>query len=123
MNWQAVGALAEGIGAIAVLATLLYLARQIQQTGRYARANAQQVLVDEFNRYFKELTDDDAMRRRFCQTMTSWDQLPNDDQAAGFISISRASSTISNSPTTCTKRSLSPTPSLMPFDGSHSDFC
>jgi hypothetical protein len=31
MNWEALGAIAEFLGAIAVLITLLYLARQIRQ--------------------------------------------------------------------------------------------
>ena len=31
MNWEAVGAFAEAIGAIAVVATLIYLAAQIRQ--------------------------------------------------------------------------------------------
>jgi len=85
MNWEAIEAIAEVIGAIAVLATLLYLARQIQQTGRYAKANTQQVLVDEYNRYFKELSGDETMRRRFRLAMRSWEQLPNDDRAAVHI--------------------------------------
>jgi len=82
MNWQAIEAVAEIIGAIAVLATLLYLARQIQQTGRYAKASTQQVLVDEWNRYFKELSGDEVMRRRFRLALKSWEQLPNEDRAA-----------------------------------------
>jgi len=85
MNWEALEAVAEVIGAIAVLATLLYLARQIQQTGRYAKANTQQVLVDEYNRYLKELSGDEAMRRRFRLALRSWEQLSNDDRAAIHI--------------------------------------
>jgi len=38
MNWDALGAVAELIGAIAVVATLFYLAVQIKQNGRMVRS-------------------------------------------------------------------------------------
>lgn len=38
MNWDAIGAIGEIVGAIAVVATLVYLARQIQQNTRVSRA-------------------------------------------------------------------------------------
>jgi hypothetical protein len=37
MNWDAVGAIAEGLGAIAVLATLIYLSTQIREQRRAAQ--------------------------------------------------------------------------------------
>ena len=39
MNWDAIGISAEVIGAIAVVATLFYLARQIREGNAYSRAN------------------------------------------------------------------------------------
>ncbi len=39
MNWEAVGAAGEILGAIAVVATLFYLTRQIHQSTKVARAN------------------------------------------------------------------------------------
>lgn len=40
MDWTAVGAVGELLGAVAVVATLLYLARQVRQSNRIARAEA-----------------------------------------------------------------------------------
>ena len=37
MNWEALGAIAEFIGGIAVLLTLIYLAIQVRQTNQMAR--------------------------------------------------------------------------------------
>jgi hypothetical protein len=34
MNWEAIGALGEVLGAVAVVATLLYVARQLREQGR-----------------------------------------------------------------------------------------
>lgn len=39
MDWDAIGALGEIIGAIAVIGTLIYLARQIRQSGINSRAS------------------------------------------------------------------------------------
>jgi integral membrane sensor domain MASE1 len=38
MNWEAIGALGEIVGALAVVATLFYLAQQIRHNTRMARA-------------------------------------------------------------------------------------
>jgi len=40
MNWDAIGALAELLGAAAVLVTIVYLARQIKQNSDIARVEA-----------------------------------------------------------------------------------
>ena len=40
MDWNAVGALGEGLGAVAVVFTLAYLAKQVRQSNRTAKAEA-----------------------------------------------------------------------------------
>jgi len=46
MNWDAVGATAEAIGALAVIVTLAYLAIQLRQQNSVARAQVQQQRAD-----------------------------------------------------------------------------
>lgn len=46
MNWEAIGALAELLAAIAVLASLLYLANQIRQSTQVARSVARQSIAE-----------------------------------------------------------------------------
>jgi hypothetical protein len=48
MNWDAIGAIGEIIGAVAVIATLIYLARQIQQSNRIALAESEISLRNSF---------------------------------------------------------------------------
>ena len=58
VNWDAIGAVGEILGATVVFITLLYLARQIKQTNKIARFNTTKDLItafDELNRLF--LTD------------------------------------------------------------------
>jgi len=52
MNWEAFGAAGEWAGAIAVVITLIYLARQIHQQNNIAKFNASQSVWDGF----RELT-------------------------------------------------------------------
>jgi hypothetical protein len=63
MNWDALGAIGEVIGALAVIFTLVYLARQMQQTTRALRLNTVNAVTEELQAMFsllasdKELTD------------------------------------------------------------------
>ena len=49
MNWDAIGAIAELVGGLATIATLVYLARQIRESGRSTRLAAMQsaMLADQ----------------------------------------------------------------------------
>ncbi len=49
MNWDAVGALAEVFGAIGVIITLVFLARQIQQNTSAVRASTNHALTQQRN--------------------------------------------------------------------------
>lgn len=45
MNWDAIGAVGETIGAIAVVATLIYLSTQIRQNNKLLSSDSRQTLV------------------------------------------------------------------------------
>jgi len=49
MNWDAVAALAEAFGAIGVIVTLVFLARQIQQNTSAVRASTNHALTQQRN--------------------------------------------------------------------------
>lgn len=49
MNWEAIGAIGEIVGAIAVLVTLIYLAMQIRQNTYQTRAAATQDTIHLWN--------------------------------------------------------------------------
>ena len=55
MNWDAIGAGAELLGAAGVIASLLYLALQIRQNTRTERARAFQDLFSEHNSHNHEM--------------------------------------------------------------------
>ncbi len=47
MNWEAIAAVAETLGAIGVILTLIYLATQLRQNTRALKLNAEQYAVSE----------------------------------------------------------------------------
>lgn len=51
MNWDAIGAAGEIIGALAVIGTLVYLARQISQSVDLARASQNRSLMESYEGY------------------------------------------------------------------------
>src|SRR5215470_9601515 len=51
MNWQAIGAIGEVVGAIAVVATLLYLARDIRQNSRSLAISALRDTTSNWNQW------------------------------------------------------------------------
>jgi len=47
MNWEAIGAIGEVLGALGVIVTLVYLAFQIRQNTSALKLNAEQSAVNE----------------------------------------------------------------------------
>ena len=49
MNWDALGAIGELVGAVAVIATLLYLSAQIRQSNRTSKSTVASDLMQKYN--------------------------------------------------------------------------
>jgi len=58
MNWDALGAIAEAIGSIAVVITLIYLAVQIRHTSKSTRLASAQGLAITFSDFMSQLSSD-----------------------------------------------------------------
>lgn len=63
MNWDAIGAVGELIGATAVLVTLIYLATQIKQTNKMARFETTREITGQFNACNHLYATDTAIRQ------------------------------------------------------------
>jgi hypothetical protein len=64
MNWEALGAIGEMVGGIAVIVTLVYLATQIRQNNALARATAQRDLSDSYQSSLHQLSEHPELMRR-----------------------------------------------------------
>ena len=63
MNWDAIGAIAETLGAVGVIATLAYLATQIAQNTRTVRSSAAAALAQTNNSVGLALVQDADVNR------------------------------------------------------------
>ena len=58
MNWDAIGAVGEIVGAIAVVVSLLYLANQIHTSTRAVKQAASREMMDEIFNWYGQLSSD-----------------------------------------------------------------
>jgi len=65
MNWDAVGAIAEILGAAAVAVTLIYLAIQIRQSTRVARSATRQAIAESAAQLGADLLENSGMAEIF----------------------------------------------------------
>ena len=75
MNWDAIAAVAELLGATGVILSLLYLATQLRQSNKLAKRNATQSLLaarGEFNRF---IAGDPALTELYWKGMEMPDDL------------------------------------------------
>ena len=56
MNWDAIGAVGEILGAIAVVATLFYLASQIRHANRESQSNVAWAITNALNQFTGRIT-------------------------------------------------------------------
>ena len=79
MNWDAIGAIGEVVGAIAVIATLIYLARQIHQNTSALRSSATQTAHEQSASIYKILCSDPDMAGIFMRGTSSPGELSGEE--------------------------------------------
>jgi hypothetical protein len=90
MDWTMVGALGEVAGAAAVVASLLYVGRQVRQNNRSARAEAYREVTMGWARLLHLGTDDRSAAKVLMESGGGMrlDDLPEDVQSSFLIRIS-----------------------------------
>ena len=80
MNWEAIGAIGEIFGALAVVATLMYLARQMRQDARATTGETMGSWLADYNNMLLEISRDPELAKIFRQGLTDFEQLNENDQ-------------------------------------------
>ena len=80
MNWEAIGAVGEILGALGVIITLLYLAGQIRQNNRQIRGNAIGTLAELDYKLASDIRDDSELFRIVVTASNDWASIPVSDQ-------------------------------------------
>lgn len=89
MNWQAIGAIGELLGAVAVVGTLAYLAIQIRQHTRAVHSSTFQATTDALNHINMVIASDPDLVRVICSRPRSLDELtPEDRYRYSYILLS-----------------------------------
>ena len=85
MNWDAVGAVAEIVGALGVLLTLIYLATQIRDNTRSLQAvSLQSILEGPRDRYFLPMAQSGDMADIYARGLTSMNNLDDQEKRRFF---------------------------------------
>ena len=79
MSWEMVASTGEWAGAIAVVATLFYLARQVKQQNDIARFNAWTVVTDGFTQLNAMFAENDEITRLFTEARNDLSELSDLD--------------------------------------------
>jgi hypothetical protein len=58
VNWEAISAIGQAVGAIAVVISLLYLTREVRSNARATRLASMRSLSEAINQYFKTIAED-----------------------------------------------------------------
>ena len=69
MNWEAIGAVGEILGALAVAVTLIYLARQTRENSRAVKASSAREVTLAESQWHGELARDPELKRIFMLSM------------------------------------------------------
>lgn len=84
MNWEALGAIGELIGALAVLITLVYVALQIRQNTAALRSAATQGAHDQVADLYRTLSTDAELAMIFARGCSNPDELSDTETAKYF---------------------------------------
>jgi len=82
MNWDAIAAIGEIVGALAVVGTLGYLAIQTRSAKEVALAQAQRELTADLNSVWSRLEQDRELLRLVSIGVNDWQVLKNNEKAA-----------------------------------------
>ena len=81
MNWEAVGATGELLGAIGVIISLLYLTAQVRQNTQSVRSSTYQALVDSAQDFSLLLGSDAAVAHTFTRGLAHDEELTDEELA------------------------------------------
>ena len=86
MNWDAVSAIAESVGALGVIITLLYLAREMRRSGKATSMHAYQQLLDHISEISKTIISDKEFRALLIQ-MRDPEFEPDENERMALITV------------------------------------
>jgi len=85
MNWDALGAIGEIVGAVAVVVTLLYVARQIHQANAQSQARARYSFIEAYGHMNASITENKKVASVFRRGLKGDDL--DEDEGIQFFAL------------------------------------
>jgi len=76
MNWEAIGSIAEVMGAAGVIVSLIYLAAQIRDQNRESRSATTNALTQQWNSVMYGMSSSESLGNIYIRGLDSFDELP-----------------------------------------------
>ncbi len=93
MNWDAFGALAEGLGALVVIASVIYLGKQVHDNTKQASADSQSRIVENWIRILDSMTSDERVTSAVRKSYSGLQTMSDDEK---FIAYMRFASMVNH---------------------------
>lgn len=87
MNWNALGAMGEIVGAVGVIVSLLYLASQVRNNSRQLRHASAQAVLDKLNGLIGQLAFSPGAGDVWTRGLSGLDALKDDEELVRFSSM------------------------------------
>ena len=87
MNWDAISAVGELVGATAVVISIIYLALQVRQNSSHVRSSGYQTAAQSANQMFDSWSTHPETLKIFQVAQESYDSLNESDQSRSSNSI------------------------------------
>ena len=89
MNWAAIGAVGEIIGAIAVVVSVIYLAIQVRKQAQELRLTATREQGHSFVEFIDKISQDKETARIWLRAMTDYENMDDEDRLLASFYIQR----------------------------------
>jgi hypothetical protein len=86
VNWEAISAIGQIVGALAVVISLIYLASEVRRNTRATQLAAMRSMHDAFNRWIQQLTERPDVRELYYRGIHDFDSLKGAD-LVGFSTL------------------------------------
>ena len=86
LNWEAIGAIGQIVGAIAVVVSLIYLAREVRSSAHATQLASRHSMEDIFIRWSQQLADNQNLRELYYRGLHDFESLEGTD-LVGFAQV------------------------------------
>jgi hypothetical protein len=80
VNWEAISAIGQLVGALAVVISLIYLARQVRSNAHATREAAMRSALDSINRHIQQITEHPDLAELRSRGFADFDSLQGADR-------------------------------------------